>query len=124
MQAKGSAAQLAENAKAAALVNDMLSKVWQETGVDAAEVFLIQQIEMVLQEAAKIPTRLNLQQVSVIDNGDGKALASLINVYPEVVRQFLDRVDQTLGIDVAATLKHRNGYNGHKGHKGYNGEQS
>ncbi len=124
LQAKGSAAQLAENAKAAALVNDMLSKVWQETGVDAAEVFLIQQIEMVLQEAAKIPTRLNLQQVSVIDNGDGKALASLINVYPEVVRQFLDRVDQTLGIDVAATLKHRNGYNGHKGHKGYNGEQS
>jgi flotillin len=102
--AKGNAAELAENAKAAALVNDMLTRVWQETGVDAAEVFLIQQIEMVLQEAAKIPNRLHLEQVHVIDNGDGKALANLINVYPEVVRQFLDRVDQTLGIDVAATL--------------------
>lgn len=109
-QAKGGAAQLAENAKAAALVNDMLSKVWRETGVDAAEVFLIQQIEMVLQEAAKIPSRLHLEQVNVIDNGDGKALASLINVYPEVVRQFLDRVDQTLGIDVAATLNRRNSH--------------
>lgn len=103
-QAKGAAAELAENAKAAALVNDMLTRVWQETGVDAAEVFLIQQIEMVLQEAAKIPNRLHLEQVHVIDNGDGKALANLINVYPEVVRQFLDRVDQTLGIDVASTL--------------------
>lgn len=107
LQARGNAAQLAENAKAAALVNDMLSKVWRETGVDAAEVFLIQQIEMILQEAATIPTRLHLQQVNVIDNGDGKALASLLNVYPEVVRQFLDRVDQTLGIDVTATLNRR-----------------
>lgn len=103
-QAKGAAAELAENAKAAALVNDMLTKVWRETGVDAAEVFLIQQIEMILQEAAKIPNRMHLEQIHVIDNGDGKALANLINVYPEVVRQFLDRVDQTLGIDVAATL--------------------
>jgi len=103
-QAKGAAAELAEKAKAAALVNDMLTRVWQQTGVDAAEVFLIQQIEMVLQEAAKIPNRMHLEQVHVIDNGDGKALANLINVYPEVVRQFLDRVDQTLGIDVAATL--------------------
>ncbi|EKQ69698.1 hypothetical protein OsccyDRAFT_2339 [Leptolyngbyaceae cyanobacterium JSC-12] len=102
--AKGAAAELAENTKAAALVNDMLTKVWRETGVDAAEVFLIQQIEMILQEAAKIPNRMHLEQIHVIDNGDGKALASLINVYPEVVRQFLDRVDQTLGIDVAATL--------------------
>lgn len=106
-QAKGAAAELAENAKASALVNDMLTRVWQETGVDAAEVFLIQQIEMVLQEAAKIPNRMHLEQVHVIDNGDGKALANLINVYPEVVRQFLDRVDQTLGIDVAATLNRR-----------------
>lgn len=103
-QAKGAAAELAENAKAAALVNDMLTRVWRETGVDAAEVFLIQQIEMVLQEAVKIPNRMHLEQIHVIDNGDGKALASLVNVYPEVVRQFLDRVDRTLGIDVTATL--------------------
>lgn len=105
--AKGNAAELAENAKAAALVNDMLTQVWKETGVDAAEVFLIQQIEIVLQEAAKIPNRMHLERVNVIDNGDGKALASLMNVYPEIVRQFLDRVDQTLGIDVAKTLSRR-----------------
>lgn len=101
--AKGAAAELSENAKASALVNDMLGGV-AKTGVDAAEVFLIQQIEMVLQEAAKIPNRLHLEQINVIDNGDGKTLASLMNVYPEIVRQFLDRVDQTLGIDVASTL--------------------
>jgi flotillin len=106
-QAKGDAAHLAETAKAAALVNDMLSQVWEKTGVDAAEVFLIQQIEMVLKEAAKIPNRVHLDKINVIDNGNGKAIASLVNVYPEIVRQFLDRVDDTLGINVASTLNRK-----------------
>ena len=104
LNARGDAAALAENAKAAALVNDMFSQVWADTGADATQVFLIQQIDMILREAAEIPHRLHLQNVNVIDTGDGKSLASLINVYPEVVRQFLERVDQTLGIDVTGTL--------------------
>ncbi|MGF1600764.1 MAG: flotillin family protein [Thermosynechococcaceae cyanobacterium] len=108
--AKGSAAELAENAKAAAEVNDLFSQVWQETGTDASEVFLIQQIEMVLKQAAQIPQRVKLKHVNVIDNGDGKSIASLANAYPEIVRQFLERVDQTLGINVTGTLnRSRNG---------------
>lgn len=103
--ARGDAASLAENARAAALVNDMLAKVWQETGADASELFLLQQIETVLQQAAQIPGRLHLDNISVIDNGDGKSIASLITSYPEMIRQFLEQVDQTLGINVAATLK-------------------
>ncbi len=105
LQARGAAASLGENAKAAAQVNDMLSTVWEKTGTDAAEVFLIQQIEMVLQKAAEIPNRVTLEQINVIDNGDGQSIASLVNAYPEMVRQFLERVDQTLGIDVTGTLK-------------------
>ncbi len=112
LQAKGDAAELAENAKAAAEVNDLFSQVWQETGTDASEVFLIQQIEMVLKQAAQIPQRVHLNRVNVIDNGDGKAIASLANAYPEIVRQFLDRVDQTLGIDVTGTLNRSNSQSG------------
>ena len=104
LQARGDAAPLAENAQAAALVNDMLSQVWQETGGDASELFLIQQIEMILTEAAQIPGRLHLKNVNVIDNGDGKSLASLVNANPEIVRQFLAQVDETLGIQVAGNL--------------------
>ena len=85
-------------------------EVWQETGTDASEVFYLQQIEMVLREASKIPSRLNLEQVNVIDNGDGKSLASLVNAYPEIFRQFLDRVDHTLGIKVMGNPASRNGH--------------
>ncbi len=112
LKARGAAAGLAENAKAAAEVNEMLSQVWQDTGVEATEIFLIQQIEMVLKQAAEIPSRVHLDRVNVIDNGDGKSIANLVNAYPEMVRQFLDRVDQTLGINVTGTLNRSNGHKG------------
>ncbi|WP_414755073.1 flotillin family protein [Anabaena sp. CCY 9910] len=104
LRAKGEAAFLEENAKAAALVNDILSQVWQQTGSDASKLFLIQQIETVLQEAVQIPQRIHLDKVNVIDNGDGKSVASLVNIYPEIVLQFLENVNRTLGIDVTGTL--------------------
>ncbi|MFK8183921.1 MAG: flotillin family protein [Phormidesmis sp.] len=107
LRAKGAAAELVENAKASAQVNEMLAKVWQTTGADASQIFLLQQIDMVLKEAATIPHKMDLQEINVIDNGDGKAIASLANVYPEIVKQFLVQVESTLGIDVAATLSKR-----------------
>ncbi len=107
-KAKGAAAEFAENAKAAAAVNEMLAQVWQQAGSDATEIFLLQQIDMVLKEAATIPRRMQLENINVIDSGDGKSIASLANVYPEVVRQFLVQVEQTLGIDVIGTLSKRN----------------
>ncbi|MFP4254644.1 MAG: flotillin family protein [Halothece sp.] len=101
LQAKGNAAKLAENNKASAQVNEMLAQVWQETGVDASELFLVQQMEMILKQAAQVPHRLHLGEVTVIDNGDGKALASLSNAYPEMIRQFLKQSEETLGLTLS-----------------------
>ena len=102
--ARGKAAISAENAKATALVNDLLSEVWIETGKEASEVFLIQQIEAVLKESVKVPNHLQLDKIHVVDSGDGKSLSSLIKVYPEIVGQFLESVKQILGVDVVGTL--------------------
>ncbi|MBD2256773.1 SPFH domain-containing protein [Pseudanabaena sp. FACHB-2040] len=104
LTARGEAAKLREDASASAQANQMLVKIWQETGVDAAELFLVQQMEMVLKEAGRIPSRLHLGQVHVIDNGDGRAIASLLNAYPEMVRQFLRQSEETLGIPLSGTL--------------------
>jgi flotillin len=104
LKARGEASIFEENAKAAALVTEMLSQVWQETGMDASEIFLIQQLETVLKEAVQIPGRLHLDKVNVIDNGDGKSVSTLVKVYPEIVGQFLESVKHTIGIDVVGTL--------------------
>ena len=109
LHAKGNAAIIAENAKAAALVNEMLAQVWQETDTDVSELFLIQQLETILNEAVEIPKRLYLDKISVVDNGDGKSLASLVKVYPEILNQYLESINQTLGIDVIGTLSGKKG---------------
>ncbi|NEP84968.1 MAG: flotillin family protein, partial [Okeania sp. SIO3B3] len=107
--AKGNAASVSENAQAEALVNDMLSQVWQETGKDAAELFYLQQISMILRESAKVTEQVKLENIKVIDSGDGKSIASLVNAYPEIFRQFLKNVNQTLGIDVTGNFSNKNG---------------
>ena len=107
--ARGNAASLLENAQAEAFVNDLLSLVWQEIGKDAAELFYLQQISMILRESAKVPGQVKLQNIKVIDSGDGKSIASLVNAYPEIFRQFLKNVNQTLGIDVTGNFSSHNG---------------
>lgn len=104
LKAQGEAAYLAENAKAEALVNQMLSQVWQETNSAASEIFLLEQIEAVLKESTQIPKRLKLKRINVVDNGNGQSISSLINVYPDIVIKFLESVHSTLGIDVVGTL--------------------
>lgn len=104
LKAQGEAANISENAQAEALVNEILSQVWQETGSGASEIFLIQQLETVLKEAVKVPKNLHLNEIRVIDNGDGKSISSLVKVYPEIINQFLNNVKQTLGVDVVGIL--------------------
>lgn len=102
--ARGDAAPFAENAKAEASANTFLGEVWKDIGSDAPELLVIQQIEMILHEAVQIPGRLHLKKIHVVDNGDGRSLANLVNLYPDILVKFLESVNQTLGIDVLGTL--------------------
>lgn len=103
-KSKGQSAYLEENAKAEALVNDMLTQIWQELDQDAAEFFLVQQLEIVLRQAVEIPQRLHLKKINMIDNGQGSTIASLVNIYPEIISNFLKQADQNLGIRLTKSL--------------------
>lgn len=100
-KARGEAATIEENARATAMANTLLSQVWQEAGSHASEVFVLQQLEMILTEAGKIPQRLQLGEVNVIDNGDGNALSSLVQVYPQMISQYLNAVEQILDVKLS-----------------------
>jgi flotillin len=100
-QARGQAASVEENARAAAIVNELLSEVWKESGKQAAELFVLQQLDLILAEAGQIPKRIHLNQVNVIDNGDGSAVASLMNVYPQIISEYLRSVEKILGVKIS-----------------------
>ncbi len=104
INARGNAASFKENAKAEAMANEMMGEVWQNIGSDAPELMVIQQLEMILNEAVKIPSRLHLENISVVDSGDGRSLANLVNLYPDIMAKYLESVNQTLGIDVLGML--------------------
>ena len=104
LRARGEAAATAEDVKASALVNDLLTKVWNEAGSTAELVFLLQQIEMVLEQATRLPGRLTLKRVTSLDGNDATSLASLVALNHVVVRQFFQQVKEILGIDLLATL--------------------
>jgi flotillin len=109
LQARGSAATLVENAKATAEVNELFSQLWQETGKEATDIFLIQQLETILKQAATIPNRVHLKNVQVVDSGDGKSLNRFNIANLAMVQQFLAQIDQTLGLDVVGILSRSRG---------------
>jgi len=104
LRARGRAAATAEDVKASALVNDLLTTVWDEAGSTAELVFLLQQIEMVLDKATQLPSRIQLKRITTLDGNDASSLASLVELNHRVVRQFFEQVHQVLGIDLLATL--------------------
>ena len=104
LRARGQAAATAEDVKASALVNDLLTQVWEEAGSSAELVFLLQQIEMVLQQATRLPGQLHLKRITALDGNDASSLASLVAVNHKVVRQFFEQAKEILGIDLLGTL--------------------
>jgi flotillin len=103
-QARGTAAALVENAKATAEVNQLFSQLWQETGQEATDIFLIQQLETILKQAATIPNRVHLKNLQVVDSGNGQSLNRLGIANLAMVQQFLSQIDQTLGLDIVKIL--------------------
>ena len=107
LRARGMAAATAEDVKASALVNDLLTKVWEEAGSTAELVFLLQQIEMVLDHATRLPGRLHLKRITTLDGNDASSLASLVALNHVIVRQFFDQVKDIFGIDLIDTLSNK-----------------
>jgi flotillin len=102
---RGAAAATAENARASASVNDQLAELWRHAGDQAAAIFLLQQIEMVLEEAVAMAGQLRLGPIAVLETGDPAAIARLAALHPTVLRTFLEQVRDTLGIDVLGALQ-------------------
>jgi flotillin len=104
LKAAGDAAIKEEQGRAEAEALTALYGAWTDAGSHAKEVFLIQQIDRILADVAKVTESLNVEHVNIIDNGDGTALASYIGSYPAIVTELLSRIKDTVGIDIIGIL--------------------
>ena len=104
LRAAGDASIKAETGRAQGEALEALHTAWQLAGSDASEIFLIQQIDSIIADIAKVTDGLSIDRVNLIDGGDGKTLARYIGAYPAVVTEILERITATVGIDVVSIL--------------------
>lgn len=104
LHAKGSAASIEENGKAMAMVLQMLTDTWLRAGDDAKDIFLIQQLEEVLNTVITRIKGMEIGEVTLLDSGDGTALPRHIASFPRAVRQVMDELRATTGVDITGIL--------------------
>lgn len=104
LRAAGDAAIRSETGHAQADALSALHGAWATAGDRAREVVLIQQIDHILADVAKVTEGLTVDHVNIIDSGDGSSLASYVGSYPAVVTEILERIKHTVGIDVTDIL--------------------
>lgn len=104
LRAAGNAAIRAETGRAQGEALEALLGAWRAAGEDANEIFLIQQIDRIISDVAAVTKRLEVNEVNLIDGGDGRTLARHVGSYPAVVSEVFDRIRDTVGVDVVSIL--------------------
>ena len=104
LRARGDAAAIEESGRAQAQVLQMLTDAWLRAGRDAKDIFLIQQVEQVIRLVAERVNTLTVQDVTLLDGGDGQALPRHVASFPATVRAVLEEVRASTGVDVVGIL--------------------
>ena len=106
-EARAAASPLAENGRAVAEALKMVADTWRSAGSDAKEIFLIQQLDQILSDVAARVRHVRVNEVQVIDPGDGRALPKLVAGYAAMVGAVLDELKASTGVDVPGILGRR-----------------
>ena len=108
LRAKGKAAHIEESGRASAQVLEMMTQAWLLAGDDAKDIFLIQQLEEILRTVVDRVTGAQVNEVVLLDDGNGDALPRYIASYPAAVRQVLEELRASTGVDVTGILSGQN----------------
>jgi flotillin len=102
--ARGAAAPTAENGAAAAETLRLMSDAWASMGKDAREIYVIQHLDEIVGTVVRSLDGVNIDEVNVLDQGDGSALASYAASYPKMVAATMRSLREVTGVDVPAIL--------------------
>ena len=107
-KAKAEAAPIRERGLAVSQSLDMMTEAWAAAGKSALSMYLIEDIEQILAAAGKGVAKVKIDNLNMIDAGDGKTLANYVAAYPAMIVSVLDAVNRTTGIDISREISGRN----------------
>jgi flotillin len=101
-RARGEAAPLIENGKAAAEALSLVSAEWAKAGPAGRDVYLLQQLRSFVDAAVGRVAQTEVGELSIVDGGDGKAYAAFVANFPVAVARVMSETARAVGIDLEA----------------------
>jgi flotillin len=111
IEAIGRAAPTKESGEAQVQVLQMMSDAWKEMGAQAREIYVIQHLEELVGTVVQQLDSIQVDEVHVLDSGDGSGLSSYAATYPRMVAEVMKALKETTGVDVPAILNQGDGGN-------------
>jgi flotillin len=104
LAAAGAAAPTRMNGAAAVEVLRLMSDAWKDMGPQAKEIYVIQHLEQIVGTVVAQLEGVRVDEVHVLDSGDGRGLSSYAATYPRMVAEVMRALRETTGVDVPAIL--------------------
>jgi flotillin len=105
--ARGDAAPFVENGKASAAALGAVAQEWQAAGADARDLYVLQELGNIVQSAIARVNATTVQNLDIVDGGDGASYAGLIASYPAAVAKVLEETGQAMGVDLPGLVSGR-----------------
>jgi len=103
-RARGQAAPLIENGKAAAEALRAVAAEWKAAGQSGREVYLLQQLRSFVEAAVARVAQTQVDELNIVDGGDGQAYAAFVANFPAAVARVMAETARAVGVDVRALL--------------------
>lgn len=104
LRARGRAADIEEPGRAAAEVLRLMTETWRKAGPHAKDIYLIQNLERVLDQVVRKVNDVQVDEVILLDPGDGSSLPAYVASRPAMVQAVLKELTATTGVDVLDIL--------------------
>lgn len=104
-RAKADAAPVLESGKASAEALRMVSEAWTNAGPAGRDLYVLQHLKDFVEAAARRVEGTQIEELNVVDGGDGGSFASALAMYPAAVARVLDETGRAIGIDMTALLR-------------------
>jgi len=103
-RARGDAAPVIENGKAAAEALRSVAAEWKAAGAKGREVYLLQQLRAFVEAAVARVSQTEVDELTIVDGGDGQAYAAFVANFPAAVAKVMGETARAVGLDVRQLL--------------------
>lgn len=108
-RARGAAAPVVEQGKAAAAALAAVAGEWQAAGTAGREVYLLQQLRAFVEAAVARVAQTKVGELTIVDGGDGASYSAFVANFPAAVARVMEETARAVGVDINLLLGRKEG---------------